>query len=377
LISVRSLADALVDELDRAELGRTRVLLDRGALGLLVPALRTALAHPLRMLRALRVAVAIGRRAPQGLARHFAYLAEACRLRCWAREAQVDHIHVHFSTNPSDVALLCRELGGPSFSFTAHRVEPGTPSCSGLGPKIAAASFVVAICEDGRRRLLEQARPADRGKIRIVRCAVDAHFLVPTPAIPPGSRRLVCVARLCPEKGHPVLLRAARLLVREGLRFELALVGDGPDRPALELAAEQLGLGGRVFFLGWADRHAVREQLRASRALVLASFAEGLPVAIMEALAQRRPVVATAVNGVPELVEPGVCGWLVPPGSDVQLAAAMRAALTRPTSELDAMGARGAARVAALHNPDAQARSIAELLLGAQARGGDGARPAH
>ena len=362
-ISVRPSQDRLVDGLDLAELGRTRVLLGRGPLGLLPDALAVLLRHPLRLLRAVRVAAAMGRDARPGLARQLAYLAEACVLLRWTREAAVDHVHVHFSTNPANVALLCRELGGPPFSFTAHRVQAGTPSASSIARKVAAARFVVAICEEGRDRLLERARPEDAHKIRVVRCAVEDHFLGPGTGVPPESRRLVCVARHCPEKGLFVLLRAASRLVRDGVPFELSLLGDGPDRPALERMARDLGLGGCVRFEGWASREVVRRHIAGARALVLSSFEEGLPVSLMEALALRRPVIATSVNGVPELVEPGVCGWLVPPGSDERLAGAMREALTLPASDLDVMGARGAERVAAAHDPILQVRAMTQLLL--------------
>ena len=361
-VSVRRSGEQFVDWRDRAELERTRVLLDGGVRAVLPAAASMSLRHPLRTLRALRTAVAMGWKAPQGLLRHLAYLAEACLLLRWMRAERVDHIHVHFSTNPSDVALLCRELGGPPFSFTAHRVEAGAPSSSSIARKLAAASFAVAICEEGRGRLLAAARPEDVHKVRLVRCGVDEHFLRAAPSIVPEAPRLVCVARLSPEKGIFVLLRAAQRLVRQDVRFELSLLGDGPDRAALELEAGRLGLDGCVRFEGWASRDTVEERVRGSRALVLPSFGEGLPVVIMEALALRRPVIATRVNGVPELVEHGRCGWLVTPGSDGELFEAMRDALTRPATELDAMGALGAERVATMHNPVEQVRVIAQLL---------------
>ena len=373
-VSVRRSREQFVDWRDRAELEKTRVLLDGGAGGLVPAVASMLLRHPLRTLRALRIAVAMGWRAPQGLARHLAYLAEACLLLRWLREERVDHLHVHFSTNPSDVALLCRELGGPPFSFTAHRIEAGSPSASSIARKVAAARFVVAICEEGRGRLIASSRPEDAGKIQLVRCGVDAHFLGTEASGVPESRRLVCVARLSPEKGVFVLLRAAQILARQDVPFELSLLGDGPDRPELEREAERLGLGGRVRFEGWASRDTVAERIRGSRALVLPSFGEGLPVVIMEALAMRRPVIATRVNGVPELVAHGHCGWLVTPGSDVELAEAMRDALTRAPAELDAMGSRGAERVATMHNPVEQVRAIAQLLRDGNPSARDSAR---
>ncbi|HVS17810.1 MAG TPA: colanic acid biosynthesis glycosyltransferase WcaL, partial [Planctomycetota bacterium] len=132
-ISVRAVDEPLVDERDRAELGRTHVLLARGALGLLPAVLATCAARPLSVLRALRSALAMGWKSPRGLARHLAYLAEACALVRWVSRRGVEHVHVHFATNPADVALLCRELGGPPFSFTAHgTADRGSGSAAAL-----------------------------------------------------------------------------------------------------------------------------------------------------------------------------------------------------------------------------------------------------
>jgi len=176
----------------------------------------------------------------------------------------------------------------------------------------------------------------------------------------------VCVARLSPEKGLGVLLRAAALLAREGLEFELALLGDGAERAELEQLAHALELDDHVRFEGWQSGAEVHAHILRARALVLASFSEGLPVVIMEALALRRPVIATRVGGIDELVVPGECGWLVAPGAVRELAAAMREALTRPVAELEAMGRRGAQRVNAAHDASVQARKLAQLFLAAR-----------
>ena len=363
-ISVRAVEEPLVDAGDQAERSRTRVLLARGALGLLPATLATCALRPLRTLRALRTAVAMGWSSPRGLARHLAYLAEACVLVRWSERLGVEHVHAHFSTNPADVVLLCRELGGPPFSFTAHgTADLGSPSAASLPEKIGKAAFAVAVCEEGRRRLLARAPRGHERKIHVVRCGVDRGFLGSDAAGVPAEPKLVCVARLSPEKDLETLLRAAALLVREGLALELSLIGDGPERPKLEDLAQELGLSGSVRFEGWRSGKEVHARILGSRALILSSRSEGLPVVIMEALALRRPVIATAVGGIPELVVPGDCGWLVPPGSVRELADAMREALVLPRDALDAMGRRGAARVRASHDASAQARSMARLFL--------------
>jgi glycosyltransferase involved in cell wall biosynthesis len=368
-ISIRAADEALVDEGDRAERGRTRVLLAHGAIGLLPDTVAVCALRPLRMLRALRRAIAMGWNSHRGLLRHLAYLGEACALLRWASRRGVEHVHAHFSTNPADVALLCRELGGPPFSFTAHgTADLGSAAADSLPVKIERASFAIAVCEDGRRKLLQRTSAGNEHKIHVVRCGVDRAFLAAEPIEVPDAPRLVCVARLSPEKGIDVLLRATAVLKEQGLACELSLLGDGPEREELERLARELDLASCVRFVGWKSGAEVHAHILDSRALVLSSDSEGLPVVIMEALALCRPVIATDVGGISELVVPGDCGWLVPPRSVPELADAMRDALRRPAAELDEMGRRGALRVRAEHDSAAQARRMARLFR--ESRGG-------
>ena len=362
--SVRSVDEPLVDEGDRAERDRTHVLLAGGVPGLAPAVLATCMLRPLRTLRALRTALSMGWSSPRGLARHLAYLAEACLLLRWGTRLGIEHVHAHFSTNPTDVALLCRQLGGPPFSFTAHGTADLAPaSVESLPAKIEAATFAIAVCEHGREQLLQRTPRGHEHKLHVVRCGVDRRFLAADARAVSGAPRLVCVARLSPEKGIGVLLRAATLLALEGLDFVLSVLGDGPERKALDAQVRALGLSGRVTFEGWKSGAEVHARILASRALVLSSLSEGLPVVIMEAFALCRPVIATSVGGIAELVVPGECGWLVPPGAVRELADAMRDALTRTAAELDAMGHRGALRVRAAHDASAQARELARLFL--------------
>jgi glycosyltransferase involved in cell wall biosynthesis len=140
------------------------------------------------------------------------------------------------------------------------------------------------------------------------------------------------------------------------------LAGDGPLRPVVEERVRKLGLEGRVKLAGWMGADQVREAILASRALVLPSFSEGLPVVLMEALALGRPIIATSLSGIPELVKPGTNGWLVPAGSAEALAPAMREALEASPARLDAMGHAGAALVAERHDSTREARKLLALL---------------
>jgi colanic acid/amylovoran biosynthesis glycosyltransferase len=159
-----------------------------------------------------------------------------------------------------------------------------------------------------------------------------------------------------------LLLDAAAHLAAEGVPLEILLVGDGPLRGEIEDRINRAGLKGRVRVTGWLGATQVRDAIIASRALVLSSFAEGLPIVLMEALAVGRPVIATYIAGIPELVEPGVSGWLVPAGSVDALAGAMRDALQAAPAQLERMGRAGAAQVARQHDAGNEARKLTELF---------------
>jgi glycosyltransferase involved in cell wall biosynthesis len=174
--------------------------------------------------------------------------------------------------------------------------------------------------------------------------------------------RLVSVARFAEQKGLSVLLEAVGELHRRGRGFELTLVGDGELRSDVESSIERLSLGGKVRLVGWRDEDSVRGFIQDARALVLPSFAEGLPVVIMEALALGRPVVTTYVGGIPELVAPLRCGWLVPAGSVEDLVVALEEVLASPPEVLDALGAAGRQQVLAHHEMGGIGKKIGSLL---------------
>ena len=362
----------LVDPDDLEEDRKTRAVLETGAAGLAKALAKAAFARPGRFLRALRQSSALGRRgrsSGQGTLRHLIYLAEACVLLDWHREAGTEHVHVHFGTNSTAVALLCRTLGGPPFSFTAHGPEEfDKPHALALDLKVRGSAFAVAVSEFGRSQLSRWVDYEHWSRLQVVHCGLDPLFLRAEPSPPPAARRLICVARLAEQKGLPVLIEAAGRLKAEGTDFELSIVGDGPLRGEIEALIARLGLGDSVRLLGWKGGPEVRDLMLSHRAMVLPSFAEGLPVVIMEALALGRPVVTTWVAGIPELVRPGENGWLVPPSSVDALARAMREALDAPVETLDAMGRRGAALVAERHDALLESAKLLDLIRGSLGR---------
>jgi len=361
--SVRSCSGELVDPADQAELHKTQVLLARGVSGLLTGLIQTALAHPRQFLKALAFTLSVSRRGQRGLAHHLAYLAEACILRREFALQGITHVHAHFGTNSTTVAMLCHALGGPTYSFTVHGPEEfDRPEALLLPEKIRRAAAVVAISAFGKSQLMRWCEAADWRKIQVVHCGVDEEFLTQAATPVPETQQLVCVGRLSEQKGHLLLLEAIAPLAAAGIPFKLVLVGDGELRPQVEAAIAQYGLQSCVEITGWASSAEVRQHIVNSRALVLPSFAEGLPVVLMEALALARPVVSTYVAGIPELVEPGRSGWLVPPGSVEELTAALREVLQADPKTLSAMGEQGRSRVVQQHNAATEARKLAALF---------------
>lgn len=353
--------DSLVDPDDIAEKAKTRFTLQNGLVSLLLGALAQMIAAPGPFCRALGLAIAFSRRAMRPWPYHLIYLAHACRLKRWLDETPADHLHIHFGTNSAEVGALLRALGGPPFSFTVHGPDEfDEAKFLHLDKKAAAAEFVVAISSYTRSQLLRHIAPEHWDKVRVVHCGLEAGFFAAeAPALAPQPRFL-CIGRLSEQKGHLILLDGFAKLLETAPEAELVLAGDGPLRALIEGRIAALGLGEKVRITGWISADQVREELAAARFLTQPSLQEGLPVVIMEAMAQGRPVITTYIAGIPELVLSGENGWLVPAGDAQTLAAAMQTALDTPAEEVAAMAEAALTRVAARHSIDREA----EKLLG-------------
>ena len=363
-IALRGWNGTLPDPQDRAERERTRYVLREGIAGLILPTLLMLLRSPGRFFAAVRLAMRMADESERGLPYHLAYVAEACRLVPWLRSFGARRVHAHFGTNSTEVVMLARALGGPPYSFTVHGPAEFFRPMK-LDVKIERCSFVVAISQFGRSQLYLRSRHEDWPRIKVVHCGLDRAFYE-VPAVPiPAAPQLVCVGRLCAAKGQLLLVEAAAQLAAGGLKCELVLAGDGPMRAELEALVARYGLQHCVRITGWIGSAEVRMHMLASRALVLPSFAEGLPVVIMEAMALRRPVLATYVAGIPELVRPAKDGWLFPAGSVEELARAMQECLTMPLEALERLGASAYERVITRHAVDREAARLAELFCSA------------
>jgi colanic acid/amylovoran biosynthesis glycosyltransferase len=252
----------------------------------------------------------------------------------------VTHVHGHFASHPAAAAFVIRRLVGIPYSFTAHGSDLHCDRHM-LRQKVAEAAFVVAISKYNRELIVAECGEEYRDKTLVIHCGVDTDVFRP---ISEGKTRkpahspltIVCVGTLHEVKGQTYLLEACRLLASRGVYLTCHLVGDGPDRAALTRKSAEAGLGGRVHFHGQLTRDGIAQLLRKADVAVAPSVPtndgrrEGIPIVLMEAMATGLPTVASGISGIPELVEDGRSGILVPPRDAPALAEALERLYSTP-----------------------------------------------
>ncbi len=362
--AIRQAAAAPVDSADKDEFGKTFHVLSQPKSRLAFAVLRAAVTSPGSFVRALRCSVALAGRSDRGFFRHLVYLAEAALLLPEVRRRNVEHLHIHFGTNAAAVGLLLRRLGGPPYSITIHGPDEfDAPVGLSLADKVRSAAFISAISDFCSAQIKRWIPMEAWDKVHVVHCTVGEAYAAAATPIDPASRTLVCVGRLNAQKGHRVLLEGFARAIRSGVDAKLVLCGDGEMRPDVERIIRENDLGGRVEITGWVDEAEVRRRLQHSRALILPSFAEGLPMVIMEALALGRPVISTRIAGIPELVDPGKSGWLVTAGRADQVADAIRDLMLTPLPRLEEMARTGRQAVLERHNTVLEGEKLERLFL--------------
>jgi glycosyltransferase involved in cell wall biosynthesis len=290
-----------------------------------------------------------------------AYSLEGILLAYWLVRGRYKHLHCHFGNSASSTALIASKLAGIPLSITCHGSELNEPLRYRLPEKVHQAAFTVCVSKYGRARLMHVCNRSDWPKLQIIRCGLPR---IEPAAYPPTSGngvKILCVGRLSSEKGHFVLFDAFEILQKRGIMASLILVGDGQLRQELEERRQKLPNPSGVLFIGSLDPVQIVEYYRACHLVVLASFSEGVPVVLMEALAHGRPVVATRVGGVPELVTDGISGRVVSPGDAQELAEAIESVLADPACAAE-MGRRGSSKVDKEFNEVISAGKLKELF---------------
>jgi colanic acid/amylovoran biosynthesis glycosyltransferase len=317
-------AEHLTDE-ERAEAARTLCVKQAGLSGALTAHSQMFVRNPVQYLKGLTFALRLGGSDPARILMSLFYFAEAGIVAGWMQRNAITHLHVHFATPAATVALILARTRSIRFSLTVHGPDEFY-DVSGyyLAKKIENASFVCAIGLYARSQLMKISSVQHWDKIEVSPLGVDPESFTPRPfRASPELFEVLCVGRLVAAKGQHILLRSVDQMLRTGYRVLLRIVGDGPERKALEAEAARLGITEHVRFEGAVNQDRIRDFYKTADVFALASFAEGIPVVLMEAMAMEVPCVTTWITGVPELIRNEVDGLLVAPSDVVGLAEAI------------------------------------------------------
>jgi glycosyltransferase involved in cell wall biosynthesis len=335
--------------------------------GILLVALGWALARPGRLAAALRQSFSVSVPGLRGRSYALIYAVEAIVLAHYLTRSGAGHLHTHFANAGATVGMLAARLAGLTFSFTLHGPSDlREPERTRLDAKIAAARFVACISHYARSQAMLNADPGHWDRLKIIHCGVVPSRYAAAPDAAAQPPALIFVGRLAPVKGLRILIEAFAAARADVPEMTLTIVGDGPERDWLERAARDFD--GALRLTGALSQDEVAAELAKARAMVLPSFAEGVPVVLMEAMAAGRAVIATRITGVPELVEDGVSGRLVSAGDAEALAAAM-VAIARDGASAAAMGAEGRKTVAADFDIAAEVARLVNLFEGRMPEG--------
>lgn len=304
--------------IEKAEAEQTFYVKRQGAFNTYRALWQTLISNPYGLLKGLQTAITLGGwNIKRGLY-HFFYLLEAVLIGQWMHDQKLTHLHVHFATPAASVGLLCKKVFGITFSFTVHGPDEFyDTSYYCLVEKIEAADFIICISYYARSQLMKLSPVSAWSKFKICRLGVDSNRFTPKQKKATDQKlHLLCVGRLTPAKGQAILLNAVAQLINQSVPVQVCFVGMGPDLEALQAHAEELNISQYVNFAGAIDQDHILDYYQLADIFVLPSFAEGLPVVLMEAMAMAIPCVTTNITGIPELIKNEQNGLLVP-ASDV------------------------------------------------------------
>jgi len=364
-IAMRGWSESLVDSTDIAEKEKTIFLLKEPVISFLINVIKCLITHPAQFVCALKMCFKLARFSDRLFIYNIIYFIEACSLVSTLKRYNIRHIHSHFGTNSTEVALYAHLISGITYSFTVHGPEEfDRPINIGLTQKINNAKFIIAITHFCASQLYRWCNYKHWKKIKIVGCGLDNKFLNNDEIIctTEDNKTLVCVGRICEQKGQLFLIDAVNDVLKSGHQIKLILAGDGEMRSQVENKIKEYGISEYVSITGWISSDDVKKYILQSRAMILPSFAEGLPVVIMEAMALKRPVITTYIAGIPELVTHKKNGWLFPAGDNQALSAAMIECLSCSAEQLKSIGLHSFRAVKTSHDIVSEAGKLKKLF---------------
>lgn len=352
----------VMSDAEREEAAGTTVLKTFSILALARAHLAVVARSPLGWLRMALRALRFCWMGPKSPIKAAAYLAEAGILLEGMLGAGSAHVHVHFANPAATVALLAASSGLATMSLSVHGPDEfSNVERDMLAQKVAASSFVRCISHFCKSQVMRHVPFSEWGKLEVVRCGVDNSRFSPRPDPGNAVPVVLCLGRLAPAKAQHLLIEALALLLRDGFAFRAVFVGGGPDRASLESLALRLGLADVTEFTGPLGQQDVLDRYRQADVFALPSFAEGLPVVLMEAMAMGIPCLTTHIAGIPELVKDGVNGLLVPAG-DVQSLATSLTRLLKDPGLRASLGEKAREAVLESYDIEVNCRAMAALL---------------
>ncbi len=347
----------LTDE-ERREAAATFYVKRAGARAALRANGSALLSRPSAYLKTLWATVQLADFEPRATLRLFFYFLEAAMVGGWMQSRELRHLHVHFATPAATVAMIVSRLFGFTISITVHGPDEFYDVRGFLlENKIEAALFLCVIGNFARSQLMKLSDASEWHKFHVSPLGVDPDLFRPQRGERAEVFEVLCVGRLVPAKGQHILLGAVHRLRQDGRLVRLRLVGDGPDRASLEAAVKHRRLGADVIFEGAVNQDRIRDFYGTAAVFAMASFAEGIPVVLMEAMAMEIPCISTWIAGIPELIRDSVDGLLVAPSDEQALADAI-ARLMDDERLRRRLGEAGRARVIEKYN---LRRNVAKL----------------
>ncbi len=344
------------------EKANTTYLLPCSPLHLFTTHIKALIGNPSGYAKTLLLALKTSRPGIKGHALQLIYFAEAILLAKLVKQHRVEHLHNHLGDNSGTVTLLSATFAKITYSISIHGPHIFFDGLHwALDVKTQRAKFIACIGHFCSSQMMLYTQRQDWHKLHIVRCGIDPQqfdFKAPTGT----AKKLVYVGRLSGEKGVPVLLDSLVDLKQRNYDFHLTLIGDGEDRQRLEQLTREYQLDAQIDFAGFVDQTTIANTLAASDIFVLPSFAEGIPVALMEAMARGVPVIATYVGGIAELITDKLTGQLVYPADKVGLSQAIAYYIDNPQA-CTAIAKQAREKVVNEFAIDQQVDKLAQLLV--------------
>jgi glycosyltransferase involved in cell wall biosynthesis len=354
--------EAQLTAVEGLEMRTTRYIKNTPKLRILRVLLKSLLISPLGFLRAFRYALTLAGADIRGMLWSAFYFVEALLIADWMRSKKLDHLHVHFATPASTVALIVKKIMGCTLSITVHGPDEFYDATQyHLARKVAESDFLVAISDFARSQLMKLSEYEHWHKIGVARLGVDTERFAPTAGSVHAAKQILCVGRLTPAKGQHILLLALAELRRMHPEALLRFVGDGPDRASLEKLASDLDLTSNVRFEGNINQDRIHAFYQQATVFALPSFAEGIPVVLMESMAMGVPVISTRITGIPELITDGVNGILCAASNHKELASAIARVFENDPLRSE-LAAAGRAQVIENYNSSTNLSKLAALF---------------